>query len=490
MAAGAALALTACGSTARPLDGTAAPVSGGLDRSIGAPPATATSASDAGAASRAGTGTTTTTVAQSALPGSSTASQAPIGTTAQGPVPALGPGVTATTVNVGIVRLKDYNQTTQAAGLGNFTNDDQQAVVQAYIADINRHGGVLGRRLHPVYADYDSNSADTNSSQEQAICETWVQDNKVFAALAVSGNAGHVLDACLSKAHVIQVGSYAATTDATNARAFPLQYLPSGVGADRFAPAFVDGLGSAGWLSGKPVVALLSIESPVFHRAGARLDGLLRAHGSGLTDTEYVDLGDSNADGKKAIPVIQNAMLRFRGEGVTHVMVMADIADLYLVATLQAEDQHWQPKWGVASPSGAALLIGTAPDDQIAATTQVGWLPLLDRGFRTGTPTGPGYAHCIAVLKAAGIAPSSDQAAFNDAALCEQVYFLAAGLTAGGHADAESFDRGVAGMRDFAVATTYQAAFPGRHDGATTYRATAYKTDCSCFEFVTPARPI
>jgi hypothetical protein len=256
---------------------------------------------------------------------------------------------------------------------------------------------------------------------------------------------------------------------------------------ERFLPAYLDGLSASGWLSGKPTVALLSLDTPVFRRAGARLSRLLSARGNPLKDSHYIYLGDSNAEAKRAIPQVQSALLRFHGEGVTHILVLSDIGDVYLLATTTAESQKWNPHWATASPSGAALEIGTVPEDQLSTTHQVGWLPLLDRGYRQGTPTGPGYAQCLSTLKAAGIVPSSDQAAFNDAAICEQISFLVAGLRAGGHPDVVSFGRGVAALRGFPVATSYGAEFPGRRDGATTYRVVAYRSSCTCFEFVTAA---
>jgi hypothetical protein len=401
------------------------------------------------------------------------------------PASLLGPGVTDTAIDLGFVALKSYNETTEAAGLGQFTNDDTKLVVNAYLADVNRHGGVLGRRLRAVWAEYDVNSTQTVSSQEQSMCEAWTHDHRVFAAFATSASTGGVLDGCLTKAGVLQIGSYATTIDARSLSTRPLQYLPAGVSMERLLPAYVDGLAAAKWLDGKPVIALISMETPVFRRAGTTVAALLHRRGLTLTDSQYLYLGDSNAEAKQAIPQLQNALLRFRSEGVTHILVLSDIGDVYLLAATDADGQRWNPHWATTSPSGAALEVGTVPEDQLATTVQVGWLPLLDRGYRQGTPTGPGYARCLDVLRRAGIAPSSDQAAFNDAALCEEISFLVEGLRAGGTPHATTFRAGVAALKGFPIATAYGATFPGRPDGATSYRVTAYRRTCSCFEFVT-----
>ena len=429
----------------------------------------------------------------------------PAATSGVGPAPAvarvgstaalpLGPGVTATTINVGIIYNTDYNQVAAASGAsGAVTNDDARTVARAYIDDINKHGGVLGRRLNPVFAEFAINSAQTRSQQEQTICSTWTQDNKVFAAMAVSFATSRVLDACLTKAHVTQVGGSDDLMDAVTQRDYPLQYLPSGVALDRLAPAYIDGLFTAGSLTGKSVIALLSEDSPFWRRNGKRIAAELKARGQHLTDEVYVNFGDSPTEAKAQLPAIQNAMLRFQSEGVTTILMNENVPDVYDVATVYADSQHWTPNWGVTSGTGVALEAdnGSVPQDQQATTTEVGWLHQVDRGNRPDTPKGPGYAHCMAVLKNAGLAPSSDQAADGDAALCEQLSFLVAGLAAGGNPDPLAFQRGAQSLTAFPVATTYATAFPGgRHDGATTYRVTAYRTACSCFEFVTPARPM
>ena len=95
-------------------------------------------------------------------------------------------GVTATTIKLGFL-LFDVGG---ASDFGfNFPGTDpelQQKAWDAYVAELNQHGGVLGRKVTPVYEKYDVLSPDSM----RAACLEMTQTHKVFAVFDQGGIAG------------------------------------------------------------------------------------------------------------------------------------------------------------------------------------------------------------------------------------------------------------------------------------------------------------
>src|SRR4051794_28015501 len=102
---------------------------------------------------------------------------------------ASGPGVTATKIYVGISYSTNADALNQAAGVTNAAVGDEKGYGNAVIDDINRHGGIAGRRVVPVWHDYDGTSTDTSAVQEQAACADYTQDHHVFAVLELGDDA-------------------------------------------------------------------------------------------------------------------------------------------------------------------------------------------------------------------------------------------------------------------------------------------------------------
>ena len=95
-------------------------------------------------------------------------------------------GVTATTIKVGLL-LFDVGGASQFGFT--FPGVDpaaQKEAWEAFVADLNARGGILGRKILPVYATYDVLSPDSM----RAACLTLTKDEKVFAAIDQGGIAG------------------------------------------------------------------------------------------------------------------------------------------------------------------------------------------------------------------------------------------------------------------------------------------------------------
>jgi Periplasmic binding protein len=100
-------------------------------------------------------------------------------------------GVTADTIKLGIV-LVDYDCIAQFV---DFNRGDQQAVYDAYVADVNENGGVLGRQIEPVYETY----CPIGNAEALEVCTKLTQDEEVFAVTGVFIDFSGDAQLCLSR---------------------------------------------------------------------------------------------------------------------------------------------------------------------------------------------------------------------------------------------------------------------------------------------------
>jgi hypothetical protein len=112
---------------------------------------------------------------------------------AAGQVTTLGTGVTATTVKIGVA-LVDFNCIKQFV---NSIRVDQDKNYQAFIDDINAHGGVVGRQIVPVYRTY----CPIQNAQALTLCTQFAEDDKVFAVLGNFVDFSGDAQTCLAKDH-------------------------------------------------------------------------------------------------------------------------------------------------------------------------------------------------------------------------------------------------------------------------------------------------
>jgi ABC-type branched-subunit amino acid transport system substrate-binding protein len=87
-----------------------------------------------------------------------------------------GPGVSAATIKVGVT----YPDLASIRNVVNIDHGDYQAAFSAVINDVNRHGGVNGRRLVPVYAPINP----IGTAPADAACTKLTEDEKVFVVFA------------------------------------------------------------------------------------------------------------------------------------------------------------------------------------------------------------------------------------------------------------------------------------------------------------------
>ncbi|MDX6199690.1 MAG: hypothetical protein QOJ79_2841 [Actinomycetota bacterium] len=522
VALGLALALSACGSTVQQ-QGTGAAgqaedaLSGADGLGGAAAPNGGTTGAATGGLTAPGTGSTggsslgTTATGGGATGAAGTAGAVASGTgestTSDGTV--LGPGVTATTIAVGL----PYTTNAQAAGdaLGVVAGGgDQRAQWNVIIDDLNKHAhGILGRKIVPVYHATDATSSDTYDAQEQAACSDYFEDHKVFAVL--NGSVNGVLRACAEKAHAVNIYEDLSDASAPTFRAFPHYVEVGNLRLDRMAANWPALLAAQSYFTkwdtstGAPGVApvkvgVLALEEPASRYAiDHALKPALAAAGYGNPDVVTVQSPKSTQDSGSTISAIQAAVLKFRSDGVTHFLPLDIGAGLALYFGLNAGNQNYYPRYGLTTSDGVQTLIDQAsfPKAQLNGAVGYGWYPLIDLSVSRNPDNGP-YSNasrrtCLKLMSDAGQNLSTAVEKRSAVFECDEMHFLKAALEWGGPSVTQaSFLAGVAKVgTTFAAGNTFSTVFGSSlHDGVSSARLFAYDTKCGCFNYTSGVRPL
>ena len=493
-----ALAAASCGSTVQ-LHG-AAGVNGNASLNGPADFSPSTSVGrDAGsaAATAAGAGATGSGSLESH---SAVASSGPGASTPRGALPSSSghrppnvPGVTATTVKVGLEYI-------DAAALGTFANSagakgvggENALDVGRVLADyLNRHGGVAGGRKL-VLVPYDRSPSDSNQTAAQAECAKWTEDDRVFVANA-SLYQDSPLVPCLASHGVISVaaGQPEAGSYRDFARFNGLYYGPATMDTVSAAKAYIHELLRVGFLGKTHKIGLIWFGFNDLQLA--RTEGIipaLRAAGMSITSDFRADYSGNPADLGALAADMQNAELQFRAAGVDRVISLDYQGTLEFFFQQQAQNQGYHPLYGINSLSDTAFLQNNSPAAQLVGSVGIGWLPGEDV-LDAHQPDTPAELHCEKILKDAGqtISAQTDRLVFYET--CTYFFFLDQVLN---HVDTltPAALRLAAGtLQDWPTAAGFADQYAAdKLWGANTGRSLAYQTSCSCFAYTGPGRPL
>ncbi len=309
------------------------------------------SANAAGAArERAGGDALTTTADQTAVTDASgadaaggaagTPGQTPFGgssagTVARGGLTASDRGVTATSIKVAVMLVDLGTVSKLGVNIPGLDPKEQQAVYDAFINYLNSQGGVLGRKLAPVYITFDPIDQDSMT----AACVKATEDEKVFAAFDVGLNGSGQL--CFTEQHqtpLIDLGSQGVPVgffERSNGLLFTL--FESGV---RGLQNLADTLVARGALKGKRIGILDDKQPGNAETVTAGFVNTLKELGY---QVEY--RADLDADGNTAasqMPVVVNQMCN-----VHHVDTVFLLENFLLSSSFvqQADSQGCRPHY-------------------------------------------------------------------------------------------------------------------------------------------------
>jgi hypothetical protein len=350
-----------------------------------------------------------------------------------GGVPIAGRGYDAKHFYLGFPTNNDVNSAA-GTGLGPTNFGDQPGQIKAVIADINSHGGILGRTVIPVFHDIKTADLEADpQTQAEATCTALTQDTKVVAVVNIVAAIDlATFYACLAKADTPLISAgFVPADDKFFATYAPYLYKLTAASFTHLAPVWIDRLGAMGYFhgwdatngapaSGQTKIGLLYPAVQPEQRDFADIKKRLIAKGYTVAAEAQYDSSSLNAESSG----MSNAVLQFRNAGVTHVMSSESDVLLFMEA---ADGQHYRPRYAMTSyHAPAAEFEGTVPSSQLNGSMGVGWLPVsdVDAGHNPG-PVSSGETSCRKIMKDAGQDISAATAAIVAFALCDGVRLIA-----------------------------------------------------------------
>jgi hypothetical protein len=394
-----------------------------------------------------------------------------------------GPGITASTIKVGLV----YNSELERAG-GAADRPNAQALVDG----LNREGGIAGRKVEVVWHDWPMTSAQTIEQREQGMCAAFTEDNKVFAVdpywIPTENLAGCLAARDTMTLYPANSGSQI-SFDSVSFQKYPTHLWAIATPIpERVAKPFVAMLKDAGYFnSGAGEVGPLKIGVLVKSPAGPNRRGYekaflpaLKAAGYNVAEAAFVDQATTFDELARSEAQIQNVVLRFRSQRITHV-IMWDVhggvhADPFLK---YAEQQRYRPRYAfntTAGPQGADTASGVDNSEQLHGAMYFSWFPYIDSVMAEASER---TTTCNRWLKEGGrpktAAPDDGNALGN----CQMLLFLKEGLERASELTAAGFRAAIEQLGAMPGVETPQLRFgPGRHDGAAVWQRLEYDFGC------------
>ncbi len=406
--------------------------------------------------------------------------------TAAPPPGASGPGFTATEINVGIAYNSQMNNA--AATAFNVTLGDPKKMTIAVVKDINKNGGIAGRKVVPVFFDTQEASGDWNA-KAQAVCTRWTQDKRVFAAhTLISQLANDTYRACLGRNEIVNATSSRSRADFN--RFGPYEFSSTGAVIERLAPVWAQRLNAQGYFeSWKPradipegtKVGLLygfngDWPAPARRDEGRALTQALARQGYPVAASF-----ETNERTRMNQEAMRQVVLKFSQAGITHVVGDASLIEF----APAARAQNYFPRFGVATFSGPPLLKLVSGGGQLRGALGIGWVPIVDVDQAQDPPgdVSPRETHCREVMKEAGQPTDSRLAMATAYRICEVFNFLSSAVEAGDLSPA-GVQRGIAAMGSMPPVSTFRIQFKGgRRDGLAAVRDLEYRLACECFAY-------
>lgn len=385
-------------------------------------------------------------------------------------------------VTIGVQDSKNVQAAFTAFGASG-AKDNAKDSIEAIVAWINAHGGMGGHKVNLVYHAIDPTNGSFDS-QAQETCSAFTEDNHVFAAVGGAIMPSRLLADCLGKRGVPFVWDYQYLLTKSVFDGNPLLFQPFSVAAERLG-FYVDGLVSQGFFAPNSVVGIVRYDNAIHTQFVASIvRPRLAAHGIAVRDEAAISDPRSAADAGSTVSSISSAILRFRAEGVDHVLFAPSGGAIPFLFMPAAAGQGFSPRYALNSLDIPRFVEANVPASQLRNGMVVGWSPAGDIKDGIDVPPGnPSEALCYSITK--------DHSDFS-VRFCDGLFFLKQVLDRAPTLNADSLRASVDSL-----GTTFNSPFtfatsmgPGRHDGASVWRPMVFNDQCACFRYTGPPQPI
>lgn len=388
-------------------------------------------------------------------------------------------GVGSDTVKVGFLVQEGVESAVAAYGAP-IEYGDGKRQVRALVDDLNRRGGIAGRKVVPVFGMF----RPTEGAQSQAarLCTQFTEDEPVFAVISFGGSIGD-FRTCLAERHTFLIDhTFTSRDDVFMRQLNPWFLLPANKTETRVWQILIPNLKRQGYFGGGAKLGLVTSNRPEYARLSRDVVKPLLAKAGVKVEDEVTlnnfDLADSQSQTSQAV-------LRFKSKGITHVLFVPSYGSAYFFMQ-NAESQSYRPRYGIDSSFYPAVTLQrNVPNAQLRRSVGIGWSPTHDVDDRH-----LGYSaqeqRCFKILRDAGEPVKGRRSPLTGLVYCNGVWvFEAAAKKAGRNLMAGSWLAGLKAVgNSVPSALTFYADFSsGRPDGSYAYRQLAFKDQCNCFVY-------
>ena len=392
------------------------------------------------------------------------------------PVPGRAP------IEVGIPYLDpgQTNELTSGIGTG-LASADARKLYEDYMAKVNSEGGVLGHKVVGAYYKMDPNTPLPQLEQE--VCTYFTQDHRVRFVFVQ--DVSTTLLACLSRAGVALLADGIGAESSTRGLApYSLVLMPQTVTLDRLAKIEVPRLMADGYLTGSGKLGVL-----YFSNVPASVDGLnalkseLAAHHLHVTDAVGITKASGSSDIGSMEASVQSAELKFRAEGIDHVMCEEGTPWICGFFPIYANSQSYYPRYAFNSSETLTALVDNDSARSLQDAVAITWFPASDLQEQAKMP--PRTRACLAFFQSKGIDMSTGNEKDQAMTTCEDLSYLKAALEHAPSLTAQGLIAGAQrlGLSYPAIGTFGTLATPTQRDGVALISEASYVAACTCFRY-------
>lgn len=397
-----------------------------------------------------------------------------------------------TPVTIGFYVTKDLGAAFKSLGYSGLSTGDGAQEVRAVVKLVNSKGGLAGHPIKPLIVETSVSTSGTSSATSQQACSTWFEDHHATAVVTIEYST--VFGACAAQHQAPLL--YASLSDSLSSgmlRAAPTTVVTDMPTTEVDAAALTDSLIKQGFFRGdglasKPVIGLLTSDEPAYADAESIVERHLQAAGLSLKATFSMPAATESGDVAAAAAAGQAAALRFKAEGINHVIfVSGGFAASWF--GVDARLQSYDPRLGWGSMEEPSLEPQVMGASQLQGAAGIGWDPTLDTIPRYQPTLGTNGAACTRALTRGGIDMTVAATRVVALPLCDATLLLAAGASPttvtgpGLLAGIESLGTSYSSVMNFATDLSGRAATAGA-------RPIAYNAGCGCFRYSGPVEPL
>ena len=404
-------------------------------------------------------------------------------------VTGLGPGITADKIKLGFIIVENNQQMLSFYGVKGGATGDTRAQVDAVVNDLNSRGGVLGRKIEPVFRTLD---ATAQGDSFPGFCTAFTQDKdtRVFAVLS-PWNSNAAFHACLAKAGTLYITDANGQEDQETFLEFKPYLVTGFMTSSRSAVTLAQALHQAGFFNDNTRLGVIRPSHPT----GLRVYN--QHFKPALASFGVIPVDDTNSGLTTTAGVM--AVQRFSEKKINQVAFITNAGGPVLGFMTAAQSQQYFPRYGLASPDLPATIAQNIPPTQLKDAIGAGWAPGMDVFNSEGPPLTTAERRCLDIHAKAGNQYSTrggeEVGPFIALTFCDMLWlFEEAGTKAGRTLNAAGFAAALAqlGTSHQTTATFGTNFAPGIFDGATQYRPLAYddSESCRCWRYTGQAQTV